>query len=247
MKAARGSGAKTMRLLVGTSGYSYKEWLGHFYPEKLPAQEMLRYYAGRLPTVEINNTFYRMPAEPVLERWAQEVPEEFTFSLKAPRRITHIKRLKESEPIVAEFLRRAAVLKDKHGVTLFQLPPTLRKDVPRLKAFLHAMPAGPRVALEFRHDSWRDDEVYETLRSHAAILCVSETDEASPPFVCTSDGTYLRLRRTSYDDDDLTAWIERLTAHPLSAAYVYFKHEDEALATRFAQSLDRLWRARGSA
>jgi uncharacterized protein YecE (DUF72 family) len=233
-------------MLAGTSGYSYKEWLGHFYPEKLPAQEMLRYYAGQLPTVEINNTFYRMPAEPVIENWAREVPESFSFSLKAPRRITHIKRLKEAGPIVTEFLRRAAVLKDKHGVTLFQLPPTLRKDLPRLAAFLDSLPRGPRVALEFRHDSWKDDEVFETLRGHGAMLCVSETDDASWPFVCTSDGTYLRLRRTDYDDPMLTAWIERLAASPLAAAFVYFKHEDQALAAKNARRFGELWRERVS-
>jgi uncharacterized protein YecE (DUF72 family) len=232
-----------MRMLAGTSGYSYKEWLGHFYPEKLPASAMLRHYAERLPTVEINNTFYRMPAEALLEHWAQEVPEGFSFTLKAPRRITHIKRLKDAGSAVGELMRRAAVLGDRLGMLLFQLPPTLRKDLPRLRDFLGALPPGRRVAVEFRHASWQDDEVYETLRAHGAALCVAESDEGGTPFVCTSDHAYLRLRRTRYDESDLRAWADRIAAQPLSRAYVYFKHEDEALAPKFALHLQELWRA----
>src|SRR5882672_5790905 len=166
-----------MRLLAGTSGFSYKEWLGHFYPEKLPAAEMLRYYAGRFSTVEINNTFYRMPAETMLARWSEEVPENFSFTLKAPRRITHEKRLREAEPDVTEFLRRAGALGDKLGVVLFQLPPFLKKDLPRLRDFLAVLPSGRRVAFEFRNESWQDDEVYEALRARGAMLCVTDTDE----------------------------------------------------------------------
>jgi len=232
-----------MRMLAGTSGYSYKEWLGHFYPEKLAADAMLRYYAGRLPTVEINNTFYRMPADSMLERWAQEVPAGFALTLKAPRRITHEKRLKETESDVEEFLRRAAILGDKLGAILFQLPPFQRKDLPRLKDCLAAMPPGQRVAFEFRNASWLDDEVYEVLRTRGAALCVADTDEGSGPFVCTADHAYLRLRRASYDDRDLRAWAERVATQPLARAYVYFKHEGEALATRYARRLIELWGA----
>jgi uncharacterized protein YecE (DUF72 family) len=236
-----------MRMLTGTSGYSYKEWLGHFYPEKLPADEMLRHYATRLATVEINNTFYRMPSMPLLERWAQEVPAGFVFTLKASQRITHVKRLKDASEVVAEFLRRAAGLGDRLGVILFQCPPTLRKDVPRLRDFLAVLPDRLRVALEFRHDSWHDDEVYETLGARGAALCVAEDDAGSTPFVRTSGDAYLRLRRSRYDDSDLRAWIDRLTAQPLERAWVYFKHEDEAVAPLFAGRMAELWkeRARG--
>jgi uncharacterized protein YecE (DUF72 family) len=232
-----------MELLAGTSGFSYKEWLGSFYPDKLPAGEMLRHYAGHFRTVEINNTFYRMPAEAMLARWAGEVPDDFAFTLKAPRRITHEKRLREAEADVAEFARRAGALGDKLGMLLFQLPPFLKKDLPRLRDFLRALPPRPRLAMEFRNDSWQDDEVYAELNSRGALLCVTDTDEGDTPFVATSDWGYIRLRRTHYDDGDLQAWVERIRAQPLARSYVYFMHEDEALGTRFARRLLDLWAA----
>lgn len=233
-----------MLLSAGTSGYSYKEWLGRFYPEKTPTSEMLRYYAGRFTTVEINNTFYRMPAESMLAQWSQQVPEGFAFTLKAPRRITHVNRLRDSESAVTEFLRRAGTLGNKLGVILFQLPPFLKKDVPRLQEFLALLPAGTRVAFEFRHASWQDDEVHALLRSRDAILCVTDTDEGETPFVATADRGYLRLRRTHYSDDDLRAWAAQIAVNALPRTYVYFMHEDEALGTRFAQRLNELWAQR---
>jgi uncharacterized protein YecE (DUF72 family) len=233
-----------MQMLAGTSGYSYKEWLGSFYPEKLPAKEMLRYYAGHFPTVEINNTFYRMPAEAMLAGWAKEVPDNFSFTLKAPQRITHQKRLREAEAEVAEFLRRAAALGGKLGMILFQLPPFLRKDLPRLRDFLATLPSDRRYAFEFRHDTWQDEEVYAALRERDVALCVADTDEGDTPFVCTSGSGYLRLRRAHYDDGELAAWVERLAAQPLERACVYFKHEDEARGTGFAQRFIELWQAR---
>jgi uncharacterized protein YecE (DUF72 family) len=230
-------------ILAGTSGYSYKEWLGHFYPEKLPASAMLRYYGERFTTVEINNTFYRMPAESMLAHWLEEVPENFVFTLKAPRRITHDQRLRDAESNVAEFLRRAETLGSKLGVLLFQLPHFLKKDVPRLRDFLALLPAGKPVAFDFRNDSWQDDEVYEALRSRGAMLSVTDNDEGDTPFVATADCGYLRLRRTHYDESDLRVWVERLAAQPLRCTYVYFMHEDEALGTRFARLLNELWHA----
>ena len=231
-----------MRLLAGTSGFSYKEWLGKFYPEKLPGDAMLRYYAERLATVEINNTFYRMPAEAMLSNWVKEVPDHFTFTLKAPRRITHEKRLREADQDVAEFLRRAQLLGDKLGVILFQLPPFLKKDLPRLKNFLALLPPGVRVAFEFRNESWQDAEVHQTLRDHGAALCVTDTDEGDTPFVSTSDYGYLRLRRTHYDDAELRAWAEKIAALKLDLAYVYFMHEDDALGTNWARRLNEFRR-----
>jgi uncharacterized protein YecE (DUF72 family) len=234
-----------MQLLAGTSGFSYKEWLGKFYPEKHPAEEMLRYYAGHFATVEINNTFYRMPAEAMLARWAEEVPENFVFTLKAPRRITHEKRLREAEPDVGEFLRRAQALGGKLGVILFQLPPYLKKDLPRLEAFLGTIPAGRRVAFEFRNDSWQDEEVYAALRARGAMLCYTDTDEGdSPPVVSTADCAYLRLRRTHYEDTELGGWAEKIAALALERAYVYFMHEDDALGAVFARKLMESWKQR---
>ncbi|HEX7271512.1 MAG TPA: DUF72 domain-containing protein [Casimicrobiaceae bacterium] len=235
-----------MMLLVGTSGYSYKEWLGHFYPEKLPASDMLSYYAGRFSTVEINNTFYRMPAESVLAQWSQQVPDHFKFTLKAPRRITHDQRLRECEANVAEFLRRAGALDGKLGALLFQLPPYLKKDIPRLQDFLALLPAGREVAFEFRNATWHDDDVYELLRGRNAILCVTDTDEGDTPFVATADCGYVRLRRTHYDDDDLHGWVGQIASKGLPKTYVYFMHEDEALGTRFGRRLNELWAQAGA-
>jgi uncharacterized protein YecE (DUF72 family) len=234
-----------MQLLAGTSGYSYKEWLGHFYPEKLPGNAMLSYYATHFTTVEINNTFYRMPAESMLTQWTEQVPDHFTFTLKAPKRITHDNRLRDTESNVTEFLRRANTLGSRLGVLLFQLPPYLKKDLPRLTDFLALLPPGQQIAFEFRSSSWQDHEVYETLRSRGAILCVTDTDEGDTPFVATADCGYVRLRRTHYDDADLRAWADQIAAKALPRTYVYFMHEDEALGTRFAKRLNELWAARG--
>ena len=235
-----------MELLTGTSGYSYKEWLGHFYPEKLPANAMLRFYAQHFSTVEINNTFYRMPAESMLQHWCEEVPERFTFTLKAPRRITHDKRLRDAESDVAEFLRRAQMLGSRLGPLLFQTPHYLRKDLPRLQDFLALLPDGSRVAFDFRNDTWQSDDVYEALRARGVMLCVTDNEQGETPFVTTTDCGYLRLRRTHYDESDLAQWVERLAPQPLRCTYVYFMHEDEALGTRFARILNEVWETRAA-
>lgn len=232
-----------MQLLTGTSGYSYKEWKGSFYPDKIAADEMLGYYAQRLRTVEINNTFYRMPAESVLWQWSEQVPAEFAFSLKAPQRISHVKRLRETDADMQEFLRRAAVLGGKLAQVLIQLPPQLRKDLPRLEAFLAQLPAHPRFAFEFRHASWQDDAVYQALRSRGAMLCIADTDQGDTPLMATADRGYLRLRREQYDDAELRVWAQRIAAQPWTHAFVYFKHEDAGLGAKFAQRLAELWGA----
>ena len=231
-----------MLLLAGTSGFSYSEWKGNFYPAKLPAGEMLRYYAGCFPTVEINNTFYRMPADSMLSRWADEVPPRFSFTLKAPQRITHHKRLREAQSDVSVFLQRAAILGDKLGPVLFQLPPVQRKDLPRLEDFLALLPAeGVRYAFEFRHASWEDDAVYAALRARGVMTCVADTDRGETPLVATADWGYLRLRRTHYDDGELRAWAERVAAQPWDRAQVYFKHEDQGLGPQFARRFMQAW------
>ena len=231
-----------MRVLCGTSGFSYKEWKGTFYPDDLPAEEMLAHYAARLPTVEINNTFYRMPKPALLEGWATQVPEAFRFVLKASQRITHHKRLKEAGEEVAYFLGVAATLGERLGPALFQLPPNLKKDLPRLEAFLGTIPAGRRAAFEFRHASWFEEDVFEALRSRGAALCIAEDEELATPLVATADWGYLRLRRQDYGAADVAAWAERVRAQQWGEAYVFFKHEDAGAGPKLAAQLQESFR-----
>jgi uncharacterized protein YecE (DUF72 family) len=229
-----------MRVLVGTSGYSYKEWKGSFYPKDLPAADFLRYYAERLATVEINNTFYRMPTEKLVEGWAKAAPESFLFALKAPQRITHIAKLQNAREPTEIFARVAGTLGARLGPLLFQLPPFLRKDVPRLRAFLETAPTGVRIAFEFRHASWFDDEVWDTLRSHQAALCIAEGESIVSPVVATADWGYVRLRRDAYPDDVLAEWATTIRAQPWKEAFVYVKHDEgdaPSVANRLAQRL----------
>jgi uncharacterized protein YecE (DUF72 family) len=229
-----------MHVLTGTSGYSYKEWKGRFYPEKMKESEMLAFYAGRFPAVEINNTFYRMPAPDLLRKWAEQTPETFTFVLKAPQRITHRRRLVDVSDDVSYFFQTAGALGGKLGPILFQLPPYMKKDLERLKAFLDLLPAAPRAAFEFRHASWFDEEVRGALRDKGAALCLADTDEEPLTDVAvTADWGYLRLRRTTYTEADVTAWAERVRAQPWQRAFVFFKHEDEARGPEFAATFAR--------
>lgn len=226
-----------MRVLVGTSGYSYKEWKGSFYPEDLPADEMLRYYAGRLTAVEINNTFYRMPSEKLLAGWAGQVPEGFRFALKASQQITHRLRLKEAGEPVSYFFNVASTLGERLGPVLFQLPPNLKKDLPRLASFLALLPPGSRSAFEFRHASWFEADVFEELRSHGAALCIAEDEDLATPLEATAGWGYLRLRRQDYVESDISAWAGKLRAQPWSETYVFFKHEEAGAGPRLAAQL----------
>jgi len=228
------------RLFAGSSGYSFKEWRGTFYPEKLRPEEMLAWYSARLPAVEINNTFYRMPKTEVLHDWAAATPAHFRFAIKASRRITHIARLKgEAAAESVNYLySRLVELGAKRGPVLFQLPPNLKKDLPRLDDFLATLPADHRAAFEFRNDSWFDDETYAALKRAGAALCVSEReDNAAPPLVPTADWGYVRLRLEHYSDDDLSGWAARLAATDWREIHVYFMHEPTA--PEYAQALMR--------
>jgi len=228
-----------MRLRAGTSGFSYKEWKGPFYPEKLPAKDMLGYYAERLSTVEINNTFYRMPKKEMLEGWARKVPEDFVFVLKASRKITHHARLKEGATDSVEYLwDMASALGTRLGPILFQLPPNMKKTVDRLLAFMTALPEGLRAAFEFRNESWFDEEVYDALRDGGHALCLADTDDGdTSQLVSTTDWGYLRLRREAYTDDALRTWKAAIEAQPWKEAFVFFKHEDEGAAPLLAKRL----------
>jgi uncharacterized protein YecE (DUF72 family) len=233
-----------VKLWVGTSGYSYKPWLGKFYPERLAAKEMLGYYAARLPTVEINNTFYRLPKENVLQSWAEKVPDEFRFVLKAPQRITHIKRLKDAEADVDYLFRVASVLGPSLGAVLFQLPPHLRKDIERLKNFLSLLAKESAVAFEFRHPSWFDDEVFACLKEHNRALCMAEMDDKeTSDLIPTANWGYLRLRRSDYSREDLLNWKERVLSQQWDHAYIFFKHEDEGIGPKLAGQFLELARA----
>jgi uncharacterized protein YecE (DUF72 family) len=227
-------------LLAGASGYAFKEWCGSFYPDKIKPDAMLAFYAERLPTVEINNTFYQMPKAAVLENWVQATPPSFRFSIKASRRITHEARLKADAAAdsVAYLYRTLEALGDKRGAVLFQLPPFLKKDLPRLNEFLALLPAGHRAAFEFRNDSWFDDEVYAALKGAGASLCLSErADNAPPPLVETAPWGYIRLRLETYSDAELAQWAQRLATTSWQETFVYFMHEPTAPA--YAQTLMR--------
>ena len=224
-----------MRIRAGTSGFSFAEWKGSFYPADLPAKDMLSFFGTRLSTVEINNTFYRLPKRDVLEGWASQVPAGFRFAIKASRRITHFTRLKEESYSPLEYLLgNLEALGERLGTVLFQLPPNLKKDLPRLAAFLQRLPPGRRFAFEFRHESWLGDDVYDLLRARDAALCCADVAEEGAPLVPTASWGYLRLRRVAYEDDSLREWVDRIAAQPWTEADIYFKHEDEATGPRLA-------------
>jgi len=222
-------------LYVGTSGYSYKEWKGSFYPEKIPAKDMLSFYASRLQAVELNNTFYRLPQRSMVESWKSQVPENFRFSVKASQRITHFKRLKDAADETRYMLETVSALEDRLGVVLFQLPPNMKKDLERLETFLKGLPADTPAAFEFRHPTWFDDDVLELLRSQNRALCVSDTDELPVNHIDkTADWGYMRLRRVKYSEAELKEWIQRMRAQDWKRTFVFFKHEDEGTGPKLA-------------
>jgi len=232
-----------MSLYVGTSGYSYKEWKGSFYPEKLPPKEMLSYYAERFNVVELNNTFYRLPKPEMVESWKAQVPQNFRFTMKASQGITHFRRLKDATGATRLMLERFSAFEDHLGAVLFRLPEDFKKDPRRLETFLKDLPAEIPAVFEFRHESWFDDEVLALLRSHKRVFCVSDRDEMPMDHIDkTADWGYVRLRRVNYSDSDLKAWIKRIKAQKWKNTYVFFKHEDEAtgpkLAARFVELTD---------
>ena len=246
---------------IGTSGFSYPEWRGSFYPEKFPAKKMLDFYAQRLRTVELNNTFYRMPKPELLRGWADGTPPGFLFAPKASQQITHRQKLSGSADSTEYLFRALTALGEKLGPVLFQLPPFLRKDLPRLADFLALIPRGTRVAFEFRHASWFDDAVYQALAEHEVALCIADSEDLATPLVATTRWGYLRLRRMDYDDAAVALWAGRLRPQPQpgpkeptdpkagvatgfarwDSAYIYFKHEEAGrgpvLAAKLAAKL----------
>ena len=230
-----------MRYLVGTSGYNYPEWRGSFYPEKFPTGKMLAFYAGHFNTVEVNYTFYRIPTPPLLEGWAKGTPETFTFTLKAPRRITHDSKLQRCEDLTQTFCRTARTLGAKLGTLLFQLPPTFKRDDAVLGGFLELIPEGMRAAFEFRHPSWHDDSVFAALKRRNVALCVADSDKMSTPVVATADYAYFRLRDEGYQRPDIERWATVIKSQSIPGdAFVYFKHEEQGKGPEFAKMLMEL-------
>ncbi len=232
-----------MRALIGTSGYNYPEWKGTFYPPEIRPAQMLQYYAGRLSTVEINYTFYRMPTPKIVQGWDQATPDGFTFVLKAPQRITHIARLKDIDDPLRFFLDCARSLGNKLGPILFQLAPTFKKDVARLTDLLAAFPPNLRCAFEFRHDSWFSDDVYGVLTKNEAALCMADTEKGTTPLIATADFGYLRLRDDQgYTKEALAQWAETIgrMAPKWNNAFIFFKHEESGIGPRLALELSEI-------
>jgi uncharacterized protein YecE (DUF72 family) len=222
---------------VGTSGYSYPEWRGRFYPERFPGAQMLPYYAEHYRTVELNNTFYRMPTGKTISGWDEDTPAGFVFALKVPRRITHIARLRDVADPFRFLLDTVGALGPKLGPLLLQLPPNLRKDPDRLGACLALVPPGVRLAVEFRHASWLEDEIYALLRERNTALCVADTEEGTTPVVPTADFGYLRLRDRAYGPDELGTWAQTARRAEWRDAFVYFKHEEAGTGPVLAREL----------
>jgi uncharacterized protein YecE (DUF72 family) len=225
-------------LWTGTSGFSYDEWRPTFYPAEVKKAGMLSFYASRLPAVELNNTFYRMPSPALTGKWAAEVPEGFRFALKASQRITWTQKLRDCEELLERLFTATSALGDKLGCVFYQLPKWVRKDVPLLRDFLARQRPGVPIAFEFAHASWLEDDAIQALAERDAAVVLSDKDDAeTPALIDTGTWGYLRLRRAEYGDDDLRRWHERIAERSWQQCFLFFKHEDScagpALAQRF--------------
>lgn len=233
-----------MKLHVDTSGYSYKEWKGGFYPATLSVDRMLEFYASKFASVEINYTSRNMPTVELMEKWRHAVAaQHFQFVLKAPLSITHFRRLLNTEDVLTEFFYVVEFLGSTLGPVLFQLPDNFRKDATRLRDFLELLPPHHQCAFEFRHQSWFDDEILTLLRANDVALCIAETEnELETPFASTAAWGYVRLRRNDYSDNELKAWLKQIESQSWSDVFVFFRHEDEGKGPRMATRLLELAR-----
>lgn len=229
-----------MKLWIGTSGYSYPEWKGSFYPADISTKKMFGYYSERFPTVEINATFYRMPTDKLVTGWVESAPAGFRYTFKAPKVITHIKRLKDCTDHLTFFLGRADRLGAHRAALLFQLPPFMKKDVPLLKDFLSLVGREHRAAFEFRNATWHEDDVYTALSDAGAALCVADSEKMTTPLVATASWGYFRLRDEGYERADIARWHAQIAAQKWEEAYVYFKHEDAGKGAQFALQLKEI-------
>jgi uncharacterized protein YecE (DUF72 family) len=226
-----------MKSWIGTSGFQYSEWKGNFYPEDLPAAKMLPFYAERFSTTEINYTFHRVPAPKTIENWKQLTPNTFRFSLKAPQKITHWSKLRDCADTLEYFCKVVSGLGERLGPILFQLPPNFKKDADVLSSFLRELPS-MRVAFEFRHESWFDDEIYEALKTRKAALCIADTENLATPKVLTANYGYLRLRREDYNKIDIEHWVDFVRAQQgWDDVFIYFKHEEAGIGPKLATQM----------
>jgi len=235
----------SLRYYIGTSGWHYDHWRHRFYPDKLPKAKWLKFYAGHFASVELNNSFYRLPSEAAFANWYDSSPPSFTFAVKVSRFITHIKRLKDTEEAVEKFITRAKILGGKLGPLLYQLPPNMHRNDAVLESFLSTLPRGMKHVVEFRHQSWLEEAVFEILHRYNVGLCVFDMPSLSCPVVAPADFVYVRFHGSTglyfscYSDEELANWAKRLTdlAGSLKEIYVYFNNDAEAFAVRNALTL----------
>jgi uncharacterized protein YecE (DUF72 family) len=226
-------------IYTGTSGFQYPEWKGSFYPENFSTAKMLLFYSERFSTTEINYSFYRIPTAKTLERWSVATPENFRFSFKAPKEITHTRKLRDCEDVLARFAGALGVIKPKLGVVLFQLPPFFKKDSTLLESFLDSLPKELKYAFEFRHDSWFDDDIFAALKKRNVALCIAESETLSTPLMFTAGFGYFRLRRKDYTKNDISRWSKVIAnqENQLAEIYIYFKHEERGVGPKFAKEM----------
>ena len=233
---------------VGCSGWHYEHWRGLYYPQDLPNAKWLSFYARQFHTVELNNTFYRLPSEKAFTTWRESTPDNFMFAVKVSRFITHIKRLRNVGPAVEAFLSRADFLGEKLGPLLYQVPPSMKRNDELLQSFLSSLPRRYQRVIEFRHESWIDEAVFDILRRHHVGLCVFDMPGFSCPLVATSDFAYVRfhgsegLYSSCYSDAELSRWAERIArlSENVKASYIYFNNDAEAFAVKNAMTLRSL-------
>ena len=233
------------RYFIGTSGWHYNDWRHRFYPEKMPKTRWLEFYAEHFPTVEINNSFYRLPSEKAVSNWYDSSPHDFTYSVKVSRFITHIKRLRDTKEAVTNFMSRMSILKEKLGPLLYQLPPGMHRNDETLDNFLKSLPTGYRHAIEFRHKSWLADEVFDILRSNNVGLCVFDMPKMSCPAITTSDFTYIRfhgsdsLYASCYTDEELADWAAKIAeiSGNLESVFIYFNNDVQGFAVKNAMTI----------
>jgi uncharacterized protein YecE (DUF72 family) len=227
-----------MKLWIGTSGFQYAEWKGNFYPEDLPAAKMLPFYAERFSTTEINYTFHRIPSPKTIENWRTLTPDNFRFGLKAPQKITHWSKLRDSADTLEYFCKVISGLGERQGPVLFQLPPNLKKDADVLSSFLRELPS-MRAAFEFRHESWFEEEIFGILKSRNIALCIADTDTIATPRKITADYGYLRLRREDYQKIDIERWAKFVEEQNENwrDVFVYFKHEESGIGPKLAAQM----------